>query len=218
MRRRVVLIALILLGLATAIGAALHCTRPGRLLAQELLSQLRGKGRERAQRRFRDRLFHLGLANATLDLNLRIEKAARRLTLRHGGTVLATFPIALGAQPQGQHERDGDGRTPEGSWQVCYKKEESRYHLFIGLSYPGPDDGARALAAGVITASEAEAILDAALRGERPPWSTALGGPFGLHGFGTGDDWTVGTVALENPHIEELFWNLPMGTPVTVVP
>jgi L,D-peptidoglycan transpeptidase YkuD (ErfK/YbiS/YcfS/YnhG family) len=39
-----------------------------------------------------------------------------------------------------------------------------------------------------------------------------------IHGGGTGFDWTLGCVALENAHIEELFKVLPMGTPVRIEP
>lgn len=217
--KRPIIAGLVLLALVGGLGLAWLCLHPSaRLLRQELLSLLAGKGQDRAERAFRQRLEILGKNGEALALRVVVRKAARQLTVFDGDDPLATFPIALGRVPVGQKEHAIDGRTPEGEYAICYRKENSRYHLFLGLSYPNPEDAARGLAKGLITATEAEAILDAAMNKHRPPWNTALGGPFGLHGFGTGDDWTEGTIALANAHIEELYWNLPDGTPVTVLP
>jgi len=189
-----------------------------RLLSQQIASTLSGKGEKRALEKFRERLEITGLNQEALQLSLLVQKAERLLFILADDRILATFPIALGHNPVGNKETLDDGRTPEGEYCVCYKKENSRYHLFIGLSYPSPADSSRALTAGRITATEAEAILDACMKRERPPWNTALGGPFGIHGFGTGEDWTEGTIAVSNSHIEELYYNIPMGTPVKIIP
>jgi len=213
----IALLVLLLLGVAGLIAFG-GDTRAGRFLGQELASFCSGKGKARAERHYRERLESFGVTPAGALPEVLVKKREHLCLLLDRGRVLATFPIALGANPVGQKETIDDSRTPEGSYQICYKKENSRYHLFIGLSYPSPTDAARAFSAGRITASESEAILDAALNHQRPPWNTALGGPFGLHGFGAGNDWTEGTIAMANGHIEELYWNLPMGTRVTVVP
>ncbi len=208
------------IALAAAAGGLgfLFGTSDGRLCRQELASLAAGKGKERARARFQQRLEILGKNREALNLRVVVRKAARQLLLIDGDQVLATFPVGLGRNPVGQKQTRQDNRTPEGEYFVCYRKEASRYHLFLGLTYPNPDDAARALGAGLITATEAEAILDAGMKKARPPWNTALGGPFGLHGFGADEDWTEGTVALANSHIEELFWNLPDGTSVVVEP
>jgi tetratricopeptide (TPR) repeat protein len=44
-----------------------------------------------------------------------IEKAARRLSLISKGKALRTYRIALGGNPKGPKERQGDNRTPEGT-------------------------------------------------------------------------------------------------------
>ena len=43
-----------------------------------------------------------------------VEKGARKLHLMQNGTSFRTFDIALGIQPDGDKEREGDFRTPEG--------------------------------------------------------------------------------------------------------
>lgn len=65
-----------------------------------------------------------------------IDKAARRLTLERDGRVLARYAVALGSDPVGQKQREGDGRTPEGVYSVDFKHPRSRYHLALRISYP----------------------------------------------------------------------------------
>jgi hypothetical protein len=207
--------------LTVAMGVALVGFIPTgirKLYWQELICFLIGKGQFRGQQRFQQRLERMGAHSSELNLRLEVVKRERVLRVFNGGQLLATYPVGLGRQPHGQKERRDDFRTPIGTYRICYKNERSRYHLFLGADYPSPEDARRGLAAGIITATETEQILDAWMKNERPPWNTALGGPFGLHGFGAESDWTEGTIALHNAHIEEIFWNVPLGTPLTVLP
>ncbi|MFZ2961033.1 MAG: L,D-transpeptidase family protein [Candidatus Ozemobacteraceae bacterium] len=196
----------------------LMTTHLGNLFRQEVFSLLLGKGRQRAEQRFAERLHVLGLESASLVLSVEIVKKERKLRIKHWDISIAEYPIGLGPNPEGHKRIEGDGRTPEGEFYICTKNESSRFHLFLGLSYPSPDDGSRALSEGVITATESEAILDAWMKRVRPPWGTLLGGVIGIHGFGAGNDWTQGCIALNNGDIEELFWNIPQGTTVTIKP
>src|SRR5262249_6539354 len=43
-----------------------------------------------------------------------VRKSQRTLELLHDGAVFESFPIALGREPRGQKQKEGDGRTPEG--------------------------------------------------------------------------------------------------------
>jgi len=43
-----------------------------------------------------------------------VDKSARELQLLRDGAVIATFPVALGFNPEGHKTQQGDGRTPEG--------------------------------------------------------------------------------------------------------
>ena len=153
-----------------------------------------------------------------LPLEILIEKSARQLTLVICGRRALTFPVSLGACPEGRKEREGDQRTPEGRYYVCTRNEKSKYHLALGLSYPNPDDAKAALARGDITPEQRDAILSAHAAGLRPPWDTALGGFIMIHGGSREGDWTAGCIALENHDMERLFALCPLNTPVLIVP
>jgi hypothetical protein len=150
-------------------------------------------------------------------------KSKRRLYLFDGQRLVRTYAIALGFTPTGDKQQLGDGRTPEGVFRVCSRKQDSRYHRFLGIDYPGAAGVDRGLARGLLTPGEAQAILGAQADGRCPPWTTALGGAIGMHGLGGADpdpgaDWTAGCVALADAHIEELFDVLRLGDPVEILP
>ncbi|MDT5268153.1 MAG: hypothetical protein QOH49_339 [Acidobacteriota bacterium] len=147
-----------------------------------------------------------------------VEKSARRLKLYVGGELVRVRRIALGFEPAGDKVRQGDGRTPEGDFQICMKNERSKFYLSLGLTYPNAEDAGRGLGDGIITRAEHKSITRALDAGRCPPWNTALGGEIFIHGGGTARDWTFGCVALENPEIKELFDSLPAGTPVRILP
>lgn len=150
--------------------------------------------------------------------SVEIYKARRVLRLYDGMRLLAEFPIALGSRPEGDKEREGDRKTPEGSFYVCEKHYSPRFYLFLGLSYPAPDDAERGKLRGLIDESQYRAILQAHQEGRCPPWDTPLGGAIGIHGGGTHRDWTLGCIALDNAHIELLYVLLPVGTKVQIYP
>ncbi len=151
-------------------------------------------------------------------MNILIEKSIRRLTLTKDDGSLLVFPIALGRNPTGHKEREGDNRTPEGEYSVCTRNDRSKYHLALGLSYPNPIDAAAALESGLIVPSQQAAIISAHESCCRPPWDTPLGGFIMIHGGGIDGDWTAGCIALRNEDIETLFALCPMGTAVKILP
>jgi murein L,D-transpeptidase YafK len=71
------------------------------------------------------------------DPRLVIQKADRRLELFDGEMLVKTYKLALGFSPAGNKEIEGDGRTPEGEFYVFAKNPKSKFHLSLGLSYPG---------------------------------------------------------------------------------
>jgi L,D-transpeptidase catalytic domain len=145
-----------------------------------------------------------------------VRKAERILGLYAGDTLLKEYPVGLGRRPLPDKEREGDGCTPVGEFTVCTRLEQSRFYRFLGLSYPDPEHARRALATGRITRRQAEAIERAHQRGQTPPWNTPLGGEVGIHGGGSGIDWTLGCIALDNEAVDELSPVLEIGTPVRI--
>lgn len=148
--------------------------------------------------------------------SLLVSKSKRSITLLINGKAIWSAPVGLGGCPEGHKQREGDQRTPEGDYFICTRNPRSRFHLFLGLSYPGIQDAERGLREGSITPSEHDAIVQAHRAGECPPWKTALGGEVGIHGSGADRDWTLGCIALDDPEIELLWALCPLGTPIKV--
>jgi hypothetical protein len=153
-----------------------------------------------------------------VDPRIVVEKGARRLRLYAGNEIVRVRRVALGFAPEGDKEKQADGRTPQGEFYICMKNERSKFYLSLGLSYPNEEDAARGLREGLITESQHKSIVNAVRAGRCPPWNTALGGEIFIHGGGTASDWTFGCVALENAEVKELFDAVPAGTSVRIEP
>jgi lipoprotein-anchoring transpeptidase ErfK/SrfK len=148
-----------------------------------------------------------------------VSKSERRLTaLGPDGGIVASFPVIVGRSPLGTKEREGDRRTPEGEYYVCFKNPKSQFHRSLGLSYPNTADAARGLAQGAITPAEYDQIVAADRARRIPPWKTALGGEIFIHGEMEGRDGTAGCVAIRNEDMERLFPEVALGTPVVIEP
>jgi murein L,D-transpeptidase YafK len=146
----------------------------------------------------------LGAATAQKADRLVVEKAARRLMLFHKGQVLATYHVALGRQPRGAKQCQGDNRTPEGLYVIDSRNAQSRYHRSLHVSYPNRADLAAAKAKGC-----------------RPGGDIMIHGlPNGYRWTGPGrpGDWTLGCIAVLDDEIEEIWRLVPNGTPIEIKP
>jgi len=134
-----------------------------------------------------------------------IEKKERRLTLLSKGEVIKTYKIALGGDPVGPKERQGDNKTPEGTYIIDSRKGDSDYHLSLHISYPNEKDKMRA-----------------------KELSVSPGGDIMIHGIKNGFswvgtshtevDWTKGCIAVTDGEMEEIFKLVPNGTIVEIRP
>ena len=134
-----------------------------------------------------------------------IEKKERRLTLISKGKVFKTYKIALGGNPIGPKERQGDNKTPEGTYVVDSRNKDSSYHRSLHISYPNDMDKKRAKQLGV-----------------------SPGGDIMIHGIKngfswvgdshTGIDWTKGCIAVTDEEIDEIDRLAPNGTIVEIRP
>lgn len=134
-----------------------------------------------------------------------IEKQARRLSLLAKGAVIKTYKIALGGNPVGPKERQGDNKTPEGTYYIDARNGNSGFHLSLHISYPNEDDKKRAKKLGV-----------------------SPGGDIMIHGIKNGfapvgashaeTDWTEGCIAVTNQEMEEIYRFVPIGTIVEITP
>ena len=134
-----------------------------------------------------------------------IEKKTRRLMLIAKGEVIKTYKIALGGDPIGPKEREGDNKTPEGTYVIDSRNRDSRFHRSLHISYPNERDRKRAQELGV------------------PP-----GGGIMIHGIKKGFswvgdshsevDWTKGCIAVTDEEIDEIDMMAPNGTIVEIRP
>lgn len=147
---------------------------------------------------------------------LRIEKHNRRATLYSGDRAIKTYKIVLGQHPGGHKQKEGDSRTPEGTYHICTRLDRSKFYRFLGLNYPNAADAERGVAEELITPAQQGIIKHAEKRRGAPPWTTPLGGAIGLHGGGTQYDWTAGCIAFDNDAIEEIWVATDYWTPVEI--
>lgn len=134
-----------------------------------------------------------------------VEKSKREMKLMRGGEVLKTYQVALGRQPVGAKDRQGDHKTPEGVYSVDAKKPNSRFHRALHISYPSAADRERARKLGVEPGGDVE------IHG--------LGSMWGWVGASHRKvDWTDGCIAVTNEEIDEIWPLVEVGTPVEIRP
>jgi len=150
------------------------------------------------------RVFAFATLKGSVDKIL-IEKKESRLMLISKGEVLKTYKIALGGNPNGPKERQGDNKTPEGTYFIASRNKDSLHHLSLHISYPNGRDKKRAKELGV-----------------------SPGGNIMIHGIKNGFswvgdshtevDWTKGCIAVTDEEIEEIEKVAPNGTIVEIRP
>ncbi|HEX9706794.1 MAG TPA: L,D-transpeptidase family protein [Steroidobacteraceae bacterium] len=134
-----------------------------------------------------------------------VHKAGRKMELYREGQLVASYRVSLGLVPSGQKQREGDFRTPEGSYRLTRRNAESDFFLAVQVSYPEAADIALA---------------------RRNGW--APGGSIMVHGLPNylkyprerylNTDWTDGCIALSNENMLD-FWLLTgQGTPIEIRP
>src|SRR5438132_6102822 len=134
-----------------------------------------------------------------------VEKSGRKLSIFANGKKLKTYRVALGRNPIGPKEQEGDMKTPEGIYKIDSRNPQSAYHLALHVSYPSEEDNARAAERGVSAGYD---IMIHGIQNGRG-W---IGAFQRLH------DWTAGCIALTDEEIEELWRATPDGTPVEIRP
>lgn len=145
-----------------------------------------------------------------------VKKSERILELWDGDKLFDSYFIGLGWEPDGDKKREGDGRTPEGSYYVCIRNSNSRFYLSLGVSYPNSEDAKEALDDGTIDRNTYDQIVSAIDEKSCPPWNTALGGEIMIHGMGSNSDWTAGCIAVNNDVMDILWKYCPLKTPIII--
>ncbi len=134
-----------------------------------------------------------------------VNKRDHKLFLMTGDKAIKTYSVALGRGGLEPKRRQGDRRTPEGTYRIDSRNQHSQFHRSLHISYPDAEDRKRAKKAGV-----------------------SPRGDIYLHGLPNGQgwigaahrktDWTDGCIAVTDQEIEEIWALVPNGTPIEIRP
>lgn len=137
--------------------------------------------------------------------HLLVHKQERRLEVISNGEAIRHYRIALGRQPVGHKQHQGDNRTPEGIYHIDWRHRSPNFNLSLHLDYPNLKDRAEAWKRGVDPGGMIM-IHGTPVDEEIPEW------------FFQGLDWTNGCIALDNASMQELWDLVPDGTRVEIRP
>jgi hypothetical protein len=147
------------------------------------------------------------------------------------------FLVTFGNSPDGHKKKDGDEKTPEGSYKVCSKFRSPLRHKFIALDYPNLDDVSEAWRAKRITPEQHKELLHDLKKNGCPSHNTPLGGAVGIHSYTDRNRWiklfnrlsrtqklfqhlglSDGCIVLSIDDLDKLYPLVEKGTPVVIHP
>ncbi len=123
----------------------------------------------------------------------------------------ATYPIVFGSKDLGDKMREGDKKTPNGSFRVILKKHHPKWGPELLLDYPTDESVQR------FNQRKAQGLV---------PRNAKIGGGIAIHATRPGEEWTVdnfynwtdGCVSVKYTEMKDLFSYIPVGTQVTIQP
>jgi murein L,D-transpeptidase YafK len=123
----------------------------------------------------------------------------------------ATYPIVFGSKDLSDKMREGDRRTPTGSFKVIMKKVNKKWGQELLLDYPTEESYRR--------------FKERKAKGLIPP-SARIGDGIAIHATRKEEEWTIdnfynwtdGCVSVKYSEMQELYDFIPVGTPVTIKP
>lgn len=135
-----------------------------------------------------------------------VKKSERKMYLYDKkGEVKGMFPVSLGKNPVGQKQQQGDGRTPEGEFFIHRKLCSGKYFRSLCISYPRPEDIESARKRGVSPGGDVTIHA-------QPKWNADGHGDT----YTLSQNWTQGCVAVTNSAMQELWYAVREGVPVTI--
>jgi murein L,D-transpeptidase YafK len=123
----------------------------------------------------------------------------------------ATYPIVFGSKDLGDKMKEGDKKTPNGSFKVILKKLHPQWGPELLLDYPNQESVQK------FNQRKAQGIL---------PSNAKIGGGIAIHATRPQEEWTVdnyynwtdGCISVKYTEMKDLFSYIPPGTPVTIQP
>jgi len=138
-----------------------------------------------------------------------IDKSDYELRIYENNEWIATYPVVFGNDDLGDKLKEGDKRTPDGTYHIVAKRLHKEWGCMLMLDYPNKNN--------------IENFNKRKAKGEISP-SASIGGGIGIHGTRKQEEyiidyftnWTDGCVALRYSEIFELYELLPIGTEVVI--
>lgn len=121
----------------------------------------------------------------------------------------ATYPIVFGSKDLGDKMREGDKKTPDGSFKVILKKIHPKWGPELLLDYPNEISYQR------FKERKEQGLI---------PKNARIGNGIAIHATRPQEEWTIdnyynwtdGCVSVKYTEMKDLFSYIPVGTPVTI--
>ena len=136
-----------------------------------------------------------------------VVKKDRKMYLYKDGKVQSVIPVSLGKNPVGHKQKKGDNRTPEGEFFIHRKLCSPKYYRSLCISYPRPQDKAKAQARGVNPGGDITIHA-------QPKWNADGRGD----NYTLSHDWTEGCMAVPNKAIDALWRSVKNGVKIDIHP
>ena len=130
------------------------------------------------------------------------------LLINDMGQIMRSYPIAMGGNPVGPKECEGDMKTPEGQYFIEGHNPDSRYHLSLKISYPNDQDIARAKELGISPGGD---IFIHGQPNDAGLWRR-------LTYYDSKTDWTHGCIAVSDAAMDDIWRHVADGTPIEILP
>lgn len=123
----------------------------------------------------------------------------------------ATYPIVFGSKDLSDKMREGDKRTPNGTFKIILKKIHAQWGPELLLDYPN------VTSYQLFNERKAKGLI---------PKSARIGNGIAIHATRPQEEWTIdnfynwtdGCVSVKYTEMKDLFSYIPVGTKVTIQP
>ena len=140
-----------------------------------------------------------------------IDKSDYELKVYDAEGWYATYPIVFGSKDLADKMKEGDKRTPEGSFKIVLKKYHPSWGPELLLDYPNDQSVQR------FNERKAKGLV---------PKNARIGNGIAIHATRPQEEWTVdnfynwtdGCVSVKYTEMKDLFSYIPVGTTVTIQP
>ncbi len=147
-------------------------------------------------------IFLAKLGFAGVDL-VKVDKSENKMYLFDGRKIIKQYHVAVGENPKGHKQREGDKKTPEGYYLLDYKKEDSVFYRAMHISYPNETDRENAKKKGVPPGG----LIMVHGQHNRLGWLAPV-----LQKI----NWTDGCIALTNSEMDEFMSLVDEGTLIKI--